>query len=78
DTIKAFTLATTLSTILFICVWLMIIWSYMVYYKTRPTLHAQSKFKMPGGLVTCWIVILFFVMMLYVLSLEPDTFQALK
>lgn len=78
DTVKAFTLATTLSTVLFICVWLMIIWSYIVYYKTRPELHAQSKFKMPGGLFTCWIVILFFIIMLYVLSLEPDTFQALK
>ncbi len=31
NTVEAFTLATTLSTILFICVWLMIIWSYIVY-----------------------------------------------
>ncbi|HDT3672284.1 TPA: amino acid permease, partial [Escherichia coli] len=29
NTVEAFTLATTLSTILFICVWLLIIWSYI-------------------------------------------------
>lgn len=77
DTVKAFTLATTLSTILFICVWLMIIWSYIVYYKTRPELHAKSTFKMPGGLVTCWIVIVFFISTIFVLALEDDTRQAL-
>ncbi len=77
NTVEAFTLATTLSTILFICVWLMIIWSYMVYYKTRPELHAKSTFKLPGGLFTCWLVIVFFVGMIGVLSLEEDTRRAL-
>lgn len=77
NTVEAFTLATTLSTILFICVWLIIIWSYMIYYRTRPELHAKSIFKLPGGLVTCWIVIIFFVCMIGVLSLEDDTRRAL-
>ena len=77
NTVLAFTLATTLSTILFICVWLMIIWSYMVYYKTRPELHAKSTFKLPGGLFTCWLVIIFFIGVIYVLSLEADTMKAL-
>ena len=78
NTIEAFTLATTLSTILFICVWLIIMWCYIRYYKTRPDLHAASTFKLPGGLVTCWVVIAFFIGVIYVLSLEPDTFKALK
>lgn len=77
NAVEAFTLATTLSTILFICVWLMIIWSYIVYYKTRPELHAQSTFKLPGGLYTCWMVIIFFVGMIGVLALEDDTRRAL-
>lgn len=77
NTVEAFTLATTLSTILFICVWLMIIWSYMVYFKTRPELHAKSTFKLPGGLFTCWLVIVFFVGMIGVLALESDTRRAL-
>lgn len=77
NTVRAFTLATTLSTILFICVWIIIIWSYIVYYKTRPELHAKSTFKLPGGLVTCWMVIIFFLSMIVVLALEEDTRQAL-
>lgn len=77
NAVEAFTLATTLSTILFICVWLMIIWSYMEYYKNRPELHAASKFKLPGGLWTCWIVIIFFICTIGILALEDDTFKAL-
>ena len=77
NAIEAFTLATTLSTILFICVWLMIMWSYIVYYKTRPELHAKSTFKLPGGLISCWVVIIFFISIIYVLSLEADTMRAL-
>ncbi len=78
NTVEAFTLATTLSTILFICVWLMIMWSYINYRLHRPDLAAQSTFKLPGGFFTCAVVIIFFVGMIYVLSLEVDTFKALK
>ncbi len=78
NTVEAFTLATTLSTILFILVWIIILWSYLVYYKTRPELHAKSVFKLPGGPMTCYVVIAFFIGVIYVLSLEPDTFRALK
>ena len=77
NTVEAFTLATTLSTILFICVWIMIMWSYIRYTKLRPELHAQSTFKLPGGVFTCWVVILFFIGTVYILSLEADTFKAL-
>lgn len=77
DTVKAFTLATTLSTILFILVWIIILWSYLVYYKTRPELHAKSTFKLPGGPLTCYVVITFFIGVIYVLSLQEDTMQAL-
>lgn len=78
NTVEAFTLATTLSTILFILVWIIILWSYLVYHKTRPELHAKSTFKLPGGPVTCYVVIAFFIGIIYVLSLEADTFRALK
>lgn len=77
NTVKAFTLATTLSTVLFICVWLMIMWSYIIYYKTRPEQHQASSFKLPGGLWTCAAVIVFFIGMIVVLALEDDTLQAL-
>lgn len=78
DSVKAFTLATTLSTILFICVWIIIMWSYMNYCKHRPELRAKATFRLPGGVFTCWVVIAFFISVIYILSLEEDTFQALK
>ncbi|WP_173911351.1 amino acid permease [Acinetobacter sp. Marseille-Q1618] len=78
DEVTAFTLATTLSTILFICVWIIIMWSYINYRKNRPELHAQSTFKLPGGVVTCWVVILFFLATVYFLALDETTLEALK
>ena len=78
NTVEAFTLATTLSTILFICVWILIMWSYINYRKNRPELHAQSTFKLPGGVVTCWIVIVFFLATIYFLALDETTLEALK
>lgn len=75
--IKAFTLATTLSTILFISVWIMIMWSYLNYRRLRPELHAKSTFKLPGGIFTCWVTIIFFIGTVGILALEPDTLEAL-
>jgi D-serine/D-alanine/glycine transporter len=48
-----------------------------VYYKTRPELHAKSVFKLPGGPITCYIVIIFFVGTIGILALEPDTMKSL-
>lgn len=77
NTITAFTLVTTLSTILFICVWIIVLLSYIKYRKTRPQLHATSKFKMPGGIAMCYAVIAFFIFTVFILILEPDTRQSL-
>ena len=77
NTITAFTLVTTLSTILFICVWIIVLLSYIKYRKTRPQLHEASKFKMPGGIAMCYAVIAFFTFTVFILILEPDTRQSL-
>ncbi len=77
NTITAFTLVTTLSTILFICVWIIVLLSYIKYRKTRPQLHEASKFKMPGGIAMCYAVIAFFIFTVFILILEPDTRQSL-
>lgn len=77
NTITAFTLVTTLSTILFICVWIVVLLSYIRYRKTRPHLHQASRFKMPGGIAMCYTVITFFVFTVIILALEPDTRQSL-
>ncbi|MCJ0905291.1 D-serine/D-alanine/glycine transporter [Rhodococcus sp. ARC_M6] len=75
--IEAFTVVTTISALLFMFVWTIILVSYMVYRKRRPHLHAASKFKMPGGVVMCWVVLAFFVFILWALTTKEDTLQAL-
>ncbi|MDI9915210.1 D-serine/D-alanine/glycine transporter [Rhodococcus sp. IEGM 1379] len=75
--IEAFTVVTTISALLFMFVWTIILASYMVYRKRRPHLHAASKFKMPGGVVMCWVVLAFFVFILWALTTKDDTLQAL-
>lgn len=52
--VTAFTLVTTLATVLFIFVWSLITVAYMVYRRRHPERHAASIFKMPGGVAMCW------------------------
>ncbi|WP_434778966.1 D-serine/D-alanine/glycine transporter [Neisseria sp. Ec49-e6-T10] len=73
----AFTVVTTISAILFIFVWSIILISYMVYRKQRKQLHEKSIYKMPGGVLMCWVVLAFFAFVLYLLTLEADTLEAL-
>ncbi|NLU82506.1 D-serine/D-alanine/glycine transporter [Rhodococcus sp. HNM0569] len=75
--IEAFTLVTTISSLLFMFVWTIILCSYLVYRRKRPELHAASKFKMPGGVVMCWVVLAFFVFVVWALTQEADTLHAL-
>jgi D-serine/D-alanine/glycine transporter len=75
--LAAFTLVTTISALLFMFVWAMILFSYMAYRRKRPELHAASKFKMPGGVPMCWAVLAFFGFLLWALTQQPDTLQAL-
>nr|WP_245670354.1 D-serine/D-alanine/glycine transporter [Corynebacterium crudilactis] len=75
--IEAFTLITTVSSVLFMVVWSYILVAYIVYRRTKPELHKTSAFKMPGGITMAVVVLVFFAAMLVVLSLEPDTRAAL-
>ena len=75
--LAAFTLVTTISALLFMFVWTMILVSYMAYRRKRPDLHAASRFKMPGGVPMCWAVLAFFVFILWALTQQADTLQAL-
>jgi D-serine/D-alanine/glycine transporter len=73
----AFALVTTISALLFMFVWAMIIASYLVYRRRHPQRHAESAFKMPGGRVMCWAVLAFFAFVLWTLSTDNDTAVAL-
>lgn len=73
----AFTVMTTVSSVCFIFIWSMIMAAYAVYRKKHPERHAASKFRLPGGLLSCWAVLLFLVCALGLMTLEHDTRMAL-
>lgn len=75
--IAAFTLATTVASVLFIFVWGLIMASYLVYRHRNPEAHRTSAYKMPAGVVMSWVVFAFFGVMIGILAMEPDTRMAL-
>lgn len=75
--IEAFTIVTTISALLFIFVWSIILASYVQYRRKRPDLHAKSTFKMPGGYAAVIMVFAFFAFVLWALLQKEDTAQAL-
>lgn len=77
NVMQVFTLVTTVSAILFMFVWTIILCSYLAYRKKRPELHANSAYKMPLGIFMCWVCIAFFAFVLVLLTLQEDTRQAL-
>lgn len=76
--IEAFTIVTTISALLFIFIWSIILASYLQYRRKRPDLHKQSTFKLPGGRASVVMVFAFFAFILWALAQEPDTAIALK
>lgn len=77
DVVTVFTLVTTVSAILFMFVWTIILCSYLVYRRQRPHLHEKSIYKMPLGKLMCWVCMAFFAGVLVLLTLQDDTRQAL-
>ena len=77
DLVEAFTLVTTVSAILFMFVWSLILLSYIQYRRTRAELHAASKYRMPGGVLMCGLCLAFFAFILVLLTFEADTRSAL-
>ncbi|MDG3016830.1 D-serine/D-alanine/glycine transporter [Speluncibacter jeojiensis] len=75
--IEAFTIVTTISSLCFMFVWSIILISYLVYRRRRPELHEASTYKMPGGVVMCYVVLAFFVFLIWAFTQKHDTLQAL-
>ncbi|MBN8922877.1 MAG: D-serine/D-alanine/glycine transporter [Rhodanobacter sp. 68-29] len=75
--LTAFTLVTTLSAVLFMFVWSLILFAYMAYRRKRPQLHAESIYRMPGGVFMCWACLAFFAFVLVLLCQQADTRAAL-
>lgn len=76
--IEAFTIVTTISALLFIFVWSIILASYIQYRRKRPELHAKSTFKLPGGIPVVIMVFAFFAFVLWALAQREDTAVALE
>lgn len=77
NVIMAFTIVTTISAILFMFVWSIILLSYIAYRKKRQHLHDKSVFKLPGGVYTCYVCLAFFLFVIVLLTFEVDTRNAL-
>lgn len=73
DAIKLFIYVTTLSTVLFLIVWGMIIVSYIAYVKKNPEQHQSSAFKLWGGKIIAYIVLSFFIFIFILLFFSKDT-----
>jgi len=75
--IGAFTLVTTVSSLLFMFVWAMILISYLVYRRRHAQRHADSSYPMPAGVVMCWAIFAFFAFVIWTLCTDRETAIAL-
>ncbi|MCV7381313.1 D-serine/D-alanine/glycine transporter [Mycobacterium alsense] len=73
----AFTLVTTIASLLFMFVWAMIVVSYLVYRRRHPQRHADASYRMPAGVAMCWAVLGFFAFVLWTLCTQRETAIAL-
>ncbi|TDK95102.1 amino acid permease [Mycobacterium paragordonae] len=72
-----FIVITTVASLLFMFVWVMIVASYLVYRRRHPERHAASAYRMPGGSVMCWAILAFFAFVIWTLSTGRDTAVAM-
>ena len=77
NVMKAFTIISTLTSILIIFTFAMILISYLAYRKKAPHLHESSVYKMPGGNFMAWMTLVFLGFVTVILALDHDTMIAL-
>ncbi|WP_251517271.1 amino acid permease [Staphylococcus sp. Marseille-Q6910] len=68
-----FVYISTISTVLNIVIWTLIIFAYYRYAKSQPDLHKKSKYKLPGGKLMALCIIAFFIFIFGVLLVNPET-----
>lgn len=68
-----FTYVTTLSTVLFIIVWILITLAYIKYHHDNPESHKKAKYKLPGGKYMGYIILVFFLVILALLFVNQET-----
>jgi D-serine/D-alanine/glycine transporter len=73
----AFTLVTTISAVLYMFVWAMIVISYLVYRRRHEYRHTESTYKMPAGVMMSWATLAFFAFVTWTLCTVRETAIAL-
>lgn len=71
--VDTFTLVASVATIITLFTWALIVLSYIRYRKRYPERHEASKFKMPGGIFSCWVCIVFVILTVLTLTLQSNT-----
>ncbi|MCE3392943.1 gamma-aminobutyrate permease, partial [Staphylococcus aureus] len=61
DATKVFTYVTTISTVLFLVVWGLIIIAYINYSRKNPDLHKKATYKLFGGKYMGYLIFVFFI-----------------
>ncbi len=77
EVMTVFTLISTVSAILVIFTWSMILAAYIAYRRKNPAAHQRSRFKLPGGVATAALTLAFLFFVLTLLAFKPDTRVAL-
>lgn len=77
DATLVFTFVTTLSTVLFLIVWALIIIAYINYSSKNPELHKASTYKLPGGKYMGYVILLFFILVFGLLFVNETTRRAI-
>lgn len=77
DATIVFTYVTTLSTVLFLIVWALIIIAYINYSSKNPELHKASTYKLPGGKYMGYVILLFFILVFGLLFVNETTRRAI-
>ncbi|NIE77153.1 amino acid permease [Pantoea sp. Ap-967] len=73
EAITLFTLLSTITAVITLFTWSVIMASYLAYRKRDKELHERSNFKMPGGIATAYLTIVFLVFIACMFTMEDDT-----
>lgn len=73
DATKVFVQITTFSTVLNIMIWAIIMVAYLGFLKHNPELHKESNYKMPGGKLMAYGILIFFAFIFVILLINKST-----
>lgn len=71
-----FTYITTVSTVLFLVVWALIIVAYINYHRQNPEMHKNATYKLFGGKYIGYIILIFFFLVFCLLFVNVETRRA--